>query len=156
MSDETQSPTNEPIEPLPTMAQRPNDQLLELLVKSVNRVDFTFSITLFVGGTVMCGQLCGGRMFFNGFGEQWADAWKRFEGPLSAEADPAFWIEQGELRYPREGEVPGPALIQHVHMKNVKLTMPNGEMRTVDWWRGQLSAVDGWALGEWGPAIQKQ
>lgn len=139
-------------------AQLSPDWFLQVFVKMCNEDDdLQIGVTLNVGGHLVCGKLVGGRVYMRKFGETFGRAAKG----LTSEEESNRFGRIGEAYYPRtqqeaaedggKGDDGGPSF---VHLINCRFY--HGDVQVpADFegllWRGRLTAVDGFMLGELGP-----
>lgn len=131
------------------------DWFLSSLVNLVNDTNISMSITLNVGGTIVSGTLIGGSDYFEGFANEMAsafpdkDAAESIRGSYAqfAQIYPKRPIEETE-EDPEENRVA--ARPSYIHLKNARF-YANGQPSIPGnkgvWWRGRLTAVDGFSLG---------
>lgn len=131
------------------------DWFLTNLVNLANDAGVGIGITLNVGGTIISGTLVSGADYFKGFADQMASA---FQDKEVSESIRKSYSEYADL-YPKrkldengddvggERETPTPS---YIHLQNAKF-FANGQATIPGedglWWRGRLSAVDGFSLG---------
>lgn len=121
------------------------DWFLQNLVDWANQHNFSFGITLNVGGFLVSGSLIGGKEYFDGFGEDFVSA---YEDQELAEKIKNIIAKNGELyTISDEKDVPPPT---YIHLKDARCFNTNGNPipgnRGV-WWRGRISEVDGFSIG---------
>ena len=122
------------------------DWFLQTLVTIVNHADIEIGITLSVGGFLVSGLLIGGAQYFDGFGQEFASA---FPDPDVAADMHGLFAKNAEIYRNESPESPqGPP--SYIHLKNAKIFHHSGpavpQNRTV-YWRGLLTHVDGFSLG---------
>ena len=124
------------------------DNYLQLLVDLINGTEMEFPITLFVGGTVVSGQLVSGHRYFEqGLGS----ALKEYFTGMSDDAEVTRAIENltsAKELYTNKDLKPTlpPAFI---HLRGARVFTPGQEPtpRGGSWWRGRLSRVDAFHFG---------
>jgi hypothetical protein len=122
------------------------DWFLQLLVNMANG-GLHLGLTLQVSGFLVSGELVGGRDYFDGMGEEFANGIHGLEDPGDIRGSFAALRDQ---YYPEKADTtkkPGPMFI---HLKNARFFNTAGNPipgnRGV-WWRGRLSEVSGFILG---------
>ncbi len=128
------------------------DWFLEDLVRRANENGLSLGLTLCVGGGLVSGALIGGREYFEGFADEVAS---RVADPEVARRAREFFRSPAAL-YREEGG-PGRAKasslvdpLSYIHLKAVRFLTAGGEPipgKHGGYWRGKLSAVDGFVLG---------
>lgn len=140
--------------------QKPShDWFLENLVRMVNESDsgLEIGITLQVGGFLVSGTMVGGPKYFEGFGSDFASA-----GLFAGDKDIAEGVRQSFAQHgeiykavpsePSDSEKSeiGPLPLGFIHLKEARFFNTSGKPipgnRGV-WWRGRLSEVSGFILG---------
>jgi hypothetical protein len=126
------------------------DWLLEMLVALVDAQSVSVNITLSVGGSLVSGKLVSGKEYFNSFAEQVSSGFKDM-GVSEATAK----IMREQLAQPGEvfhGESTDPKLKNkpnYLHLKNARIISGTASYASQStWWRGRLSAVEGFFLGD--------
>jgi hypothetical protein len=127
------------------------DWHLQLLVEDANDFGVEVPITLFVGGSVISGVLTSGRIYFEGFADQFAAGWPE-EGRQQIRASMATPGEVYPLLAPGE-KSPRKQPAQFIHLRDARVlagtqAMPHTSQGFL--WRGRLAAVGGYALGRLG------
>jgi hypothetical protein len=144
MESEQQEQTGKkPIDP--SLADRPNvDWYLQTLVSMANEHGVEMGITLTLGGTVVTGQLIGGKTYFETFAEVFGNAWS--EDEQARKEMRATMARPAEMYGPKKADSAGPSFI---HLKNAKIRTPDGCSMPDQGvlWRGRLSEVSGFFLG---------
>jgi hypothetical protein len=136
-------------------AVRQGDWHLQSVVAAFNSIGGTpVTVTLFVGGTLISGQLISGRAYFEHFASTFGEAVSRGgEGPLEHLRSQAKQLNQSAVETPGEGtpgsrwfdEAANPSFI---HLKDPQISLPGGTpVRAGEIWRGKLAAVDGFFWG---------
>jgi hypothetical protein len=122
------------------------DLLLTLLVQMVDKKPpFDIGITLFVQGSIVTGLLIGEDVYFEGLSNDMPDSFtedfqKLFTLIQSWDTNsPGNQEEQNQLRN-----------IEFIHLKNAKFFLGNSLVpnNKGTYWRGRLSRVDGFSLGQ--------
>lgn len=102
-------------------------------------------ITLSAVGFLVSGQLVGGKEYFEGFASDFASG---FGDTSAAEDIKAALSRYGEIYSSGDDEPPPPT---YIHIKSAKFFHNSGKPipgnRGV-WWRGRISEVAGFSLGE--------
>jgi hypothetical protein len=142
MAEETKAPQGESISGEALVC----DWFLQMLVKAVDTsVHLGTGITLNVGGILISGQLVSAQKYMEQTLGGLADA--RTQIGVSAES--AAKLKDGLPEQAAEGGTldQGPAFI---HLKDARFHAlgKNGWPQDGCWWRGKLSAVDGFVLGK--------
>ncbi|WP_196482435.1 gas vesicle accessory protein GvpU [Burkholderia pseudomultivorans] len=141
--DNSKSDINNPQQPYAT-----TDWFLQSLVSIVNRTPGTFGITLNVDGQLISGQLVGGKQYFEGFADAFAGALNDVDG---AEGVRSFLASHGNIYSDEDdapNDIPPP---QFIHVKGARFFSNSGNPIPGNggvWWRGRISEVDGFCLGE--------
>lgn len=175
MSTDDTSPTDQPQPPAaasaaeqpakPTAVRGTIDHVLQMLVDLVNggdeKMSFSMSITLHVGGTIVTGQLSNGAAFIEHTRDAFIDGWVRGLKAIGAkDGDPSLaGITETSHKYfarllanygkRAKGEPHPPATF--IHVKDARIITPgaSGTCGGVGfWWRGKLESVDAWTMGE--------
>ncbi|WP_244110275.1 gas vesicle accessory protein GvpU [Burkholderia cenocepacia] len=128
------------------------DWFLQSLINIVNGSGITFSITLNVGGQTITGQLVGGKQYFEGFADAFSGALPDKEEAEQVRADFASYgnIYANEDGTPKDLSPP-----HYIHLKNARCFPTAGNSIPANggvWWRGRISQVDGFFLGELSPS----
>ncbi|MFL5350766.1 MAG: gas vesicle accessory protein GvpU [Hyalangium sp.] len=128
------------------------DWFLQSLVEMVNSSAMSFGVTLSVGGVLVSGELVGGQHYFEGFGAEFT---QNFSDEKAAKGAKESFAKMGEI-YRKGGNdatasgtgtASGPS---YIHLRNARFFQANGTPVPNNkgiWWRGKLSAVDGFTLG---------
>lgn len=118
------------------------DRLLQLMTSMANS-GLRFSVTLFVKGTVISGDLIGQRPYLEEF---IAGFTVSMDEELREHMRDAFGLNDPE---PADEDRPLAAEIQYIHLSNAQVFAPgqpplpqNGLL-----WRGKMADVDGFSLG---------
>jgi len=129
------------------------DWFLAELVRRANEGGLSMGLTLCVGGVLVSGALIGGREYFEGFAGEVASG---VADPAVARKAREFFRSPAALYQPEEGR-PGGAKVSsvadplsYIHLKAARFFTASGEPIPVNhggYWRGKLSAVDGFVLG---------
>ncbi len=132
----------------------PVDWFLAELVRRANDGGLSIGITLCVGGTLVSGSLIGGRAYFEGFAENVAAAATDAETAERARAffrGPAAMYRSEERRLRDVAADPEP--LAYIHLEDARFFTVAGDPIPGNhgvYWRGKLSAVDGFVLGTMG------
>jgi hypothetical protein len=141
------------------------DDLLKMLIMFAFTAGISIPITLNVKGTIISGDLIGGREYFEHYTEQ-VD--RQFQDPKLTDSytgDPKQFHEihyqhiktlekLSEMTYgSKDDTTRQPASevhIGYIHLKNAQFIFPNGKVPTSEraLWRGKLLSVDGFSLGK--------
>jgi hypothetical protein len=154
--DTTLTPGGDLDEQSPPVDQPPPEEpdwFLAGLVAFSERFSISPEITLFVGGTVITGALSTGRAYFEELGRQMAASNLRFTGGddeqlvNSLRETLADWCGQWAEAYPKpQAEQEAPATYAYIHLKDARI-LAGQQWSHVGLWRGKLSAVDGYTIG---------
>lgn len=130
------------------------DWFLQSLVEMVNgsTSSVSFGVTLSVGGVLVSGDLVGGQHYFDGFGAEFA---QNFDEKAAKSAKESFSklgeiYRQGGSDESASGKAGTSAGPSYIHLKNARFFRSDGKPLSGSkgvWWRGKLSAVDGFTLG---------
>lgn len=130
------------------------DWFLQSLVEMVNSSAMSFGVTLSVGGVLISGELVGGQHYFEGFGAEFTQSFsdeKAAKGAKESFAKMGAIYSKGGNDATASGTAPagvatGPS---YIHLKNARFYQADGKPLPSQgvWWRGKLSAVDGFTLG---------
>ena len=120
------------------------DPFLKTINAAVNTHDFSFGITLLVGGGMVTGTLISSKSFFDGFADSISQAW-----PGGPNED----VRRGFAQWGQ----PETANIHEdfLHLKDARyvsgndIVPPNGNGVL---WRGDIDSVSGFSLGSYNPA----
>ena len=138
---------------------RRGDWFLTTLVNLANSGALEMGVTLLVGGLLVSGTLVGGATYFEGFSRSFYEGFSSSfpDDPEVSESVRSSFAQLG-LLYPSSGDgntsLPPP---EFIHLKQAKFFTP-GNKPTPDnqgvWWRGRLSEISGFHLGNlsWTPA----
>ena len=136
------------------LESRSSDDFLETLVAIVNKAGLEFGVTLTVGGAQIAGVLTSGRRYF----EHMAETFEERAGIRGA-------FDRWLARYPAMGAntdqdegLQGTATHNvYLHLRDVRVyqeqagALPTGTGPSGVYWRGRISAVDGFIFGQLGP-----
>lgn len=139
------------------------DWFLRFLVRLVNLSDTSLSITLTVGGTLVSGELVGGRTYFMGVKRSFLSAMRKGMTPDESVANETLqmfddYFDSVISIYPEsfedreEEHEEAEREVVFLHMTNVRFFQPGGEPIPTPpgegvSWRGRISRVDGFSLG---------
>ncbi len=131
------------------------DWFLAELVRRANDGGLSVDVTLCVGGTLVSGSLIGGRDYFEGFAEHVAAA---SMDPETAGRARAFFRRPAAMYRSDERGVrdvaADPEPLAYIHLENARFFTSTGVPIPGNhgvYWRGKLSAVDGFVLGSMEP-----
>ena len=141
----------------PNIAPR-DDWFLGCLINWANQFNLEQGITLAVGGAIISGQLISGRRYFEEMAAQaMAGTVTGTEDAESLKSTIADWYKQWTKIYDKPDDAPDdylPPMPGFIHLRNAiwlheggKSTPSNGGVL----WRGKLSSIDGFCLGETRP-----
>jgi len=129
------------------------DWFLAELVRRANEGGLSLGLTLCVGGGLVSGALIGGREYFEGFA---GDVASSVADATVAHKVREFFRSPAALYQPDEG-LPGGAKassladpLSYIHLKAARFFTSSGAPipgSCGGYWRGKLSAVDGFVLG---------
>ena len=134
------------------------DWFLQSLVEMANNspAAVSFGLTISVGGMLVSGELVSGQQYFEGFGIEFAGTFKDAKAAASVKESfsklggniySAGRKEDASAPKSPSGAASGPS---YIHLKNARFFDPSGKPTASTqgtWWRGKLSAVDGFSLG---------
>lgn len=147
------TPTDDNDEAAPPPDPENQDSFLRLLVGAINKTDTEVALTLSVGGLLISGMACSSATYFDGLGNdlvtgaegneaqsdfgamfrQWAEEFRQSPNTDDDDDDERHWdvrvIHMKDARFFAPGQVP----------------LPNN--RGIHW-RGRLSSVDGFSMGQ--------
>jgi hypothetical protein len=141
-------------QPLP-----PADFVLQAIVALTNNTAIELGITLCVGGIVVSGQLTSGKRYFEGIASEALQASGPADQAVVRQAISDYLGNFGKVIYGRaESEeqlgIEGDEAIKRVpgfiHLRDARFFHNSGQPMPANrgiWWRGRLSAVDGFSLG---------
>ena len=117
------------------------DVLLTSFVNLANNISLEIGVTLNIGGALITGLLIGYDSYLKGISEM-----LKGHGPgadaFSAQFE--YVLESRKKHLETEEEMPLP---NYIHLKNTKLTDVHGNIQELGYWRGKLTSVDGFILG---------
>ena len=133
------------------------DWFLAWLIGLANDHGIEQGITLTIGGMSLTGQLISGHSYFKEIGERISRA--NFQGgPETSETLRSALVlgySQWCLLYPEAGAPTNQEKPQasYIHLRDAKVVTPDGQVMptTGALWRGKLSAVSGYMLGQCEP-----
>ena len=129
------------------------DWFLAELVRRANEGGLSLGLTLCVGGGLVSGALIGGREYFEGFA---GDVASSVADATVAHKVREFFRSPAALYQPDEGLPDGAKAssladpLSYIHLKAARFFTPSGAPipgSCGGYWRGKLSAVDGFVLG---------
>lgn len=127
------------------------DNFLQSLVSIVNQTNTSIGVTLNVGGLIIIGELVSVKSYFEGVAREMIsahadyatkDAFQQSFKQICAQHEPPSAEAANENKQ----------LPVFIHLKNAKIFLASGLAIPTDkgiWWRGHLSAVDGFSLGQY-------
>lgn len=131
--------------PLPPL--EPYDWFLGSLVRIVTSSRISIGVTLNVGGSLISGDLVSGREYFENVGREFNESLGR--GPDAPGLfDDLAAVYKGQ---DDEQEEATKVVTQYIHLRGAKMYHPGQQPIPANrgiWWRGRLSAIDGFALGK--------
>jgi hypothetical protein len=118
------------------------DPILRMWVHLVNiHPENSVPIIITTGGATIYGELRSGRTYFDGIGQL-------FKKTLFENLDEYALAAEGSIR--RLGDVYDQDMavdqIAHLHIKNATIFLPGGNVTRMEWWRGRVDMVTGFAL----------
>ncbi len=124
------------------VSNREIDWFLEFFVSIANQ-GVTLGITLNVHGTLISGNLIGGKEYFELLSKSLVDSGSDMGKALAAA------VVQGKDRYDQSIQEE-PVNFHYIHLKNAKVFNSNKNPMPTDGmlWRGRLNSVDGFTIGE--------
>src|SRR5918911_5728345 len=105
------------------------DAYLQSLVQWASGEQDRVAITLAVNGVLVTGWVVTEAEYFEGLAKKWGVSSETLEDIMG-----------------RHYEAKGAP--SYVHLRDAQIVSGGGGTTTVDWWRGRLEAVDGFAIGE--------
>lgn len=122
------------------------DEVLAFIVSLANKGAISLGITLCVGGTMVTGQLIGGKEFFEGIANSYGNVSDFFRGLGEGGAEGYKDTSQEQLDNVEN--------IAFIHLGNARvvssgISIPSFEQPGI-FWRGRLSSVDGFFFGQMG------
>ncbi|MBR7961437.1 gas vesicle protein [Burkholderia vietnamiensis] len=137
-----------PPEPQHVVTTAENDWFLQSLVSIVDSSDYSFGITLFVGGVLISGQLVGGKKYFEGFGAAFGGA---LSDPEAAAQTRENFAKFGSMYVSEDGSYKQDMESPHyIHLQDARCFHPSGTPIPSNggvWWRGRIREVAGFTLG---------
>lgn len=114
------------------------DGVLRLFVRLADKEQLhNMDVTLTVGGTLISGKMVGKKQYFEGVVE------KAAESIGGDTATSLFKLFAGIASEPHADELKP----DFIHLKNAKILKGDGTFIADIWWRGRLSAIDGFSFG---------
>jgi hypothetical protein len=127
------------------------DWFLQELVNYANKFGLSFSITLTVGGAIVCGRIISGKEYFDLFSAQ-------FCAPLEENTPEAVGIftelfeNHGKIYDDKEAmEPPNYIHLKNAHIIQAKSRLP-ASIESDMLWRARIDGVEGFMLGEFDSA----
>lgn len=120
------------------------DWLIQWLCGFVNDAKLSIGITLTVGGSTYTGTLISHEKYFQRIAED-------LSKPFAANPESEKALRERILGFHAEGTSAEPQLpVQYIHMDNTRVITAGQQIfaNTGTLWRGKISAVDGFVLGE--------
>ncbi len=124
-----------------------SDGLLQNLLPYINRGAMEFPITLQSGGLLVMGVLVSGRKYIDAVKTAALGGAHHFDNLIEQCLGDVYPASQPG---PDVDFEPGELLPQFLHLENAHFVTPGGATTPRDrgvWWRGRLSAVDGYTFG---------
>lgn len=143
----------DPLELGKILAEKDSDWFLVMLLNIVNQGTIEFGLTLNVGGSVISGTLISGKKYFSEFAKQFSNA---IGTPEEASNEPSIeesFRKLGDIYDLPEGkqgeELKNQAPVTYIHLRDANVFFKDGTIPTGVgvFWRGKLSSVDGFSLG---------
>jgi hypothetical protein len=128
------------------------DELFERLVHLTNTTDLEIGVTLHVNGLVITGKLISGATYWSSSAR---DLRERSVGSRDLVDAMAQSMEKLAVEYrdTLAEEADSHPMTAFVHLKDARTVTPKGGIpRSGAFWRGRLASIDGFTLGELGPA----
>ena len=104
------------------------DAYLQSLIQWASGEQGNVAITLTVNGVIVRGWVVSEGQYFEGLAKMWEVSTETLEDIMG-----------------RHYEATGAPF--YFHLRDAQITSGGGGTTTVDWWRGHLEAVDGFAIG---------
>jgi hypothetical protein len=129
------------------------DCFLQSLVSIVNDESASIPITLSVGGLLICGDMIGGKTYFDEFAHQFKDGFRNISSETASIIEETF-KRLGDVYDPIQKESQGGAIISKpriIHLKDAQIYQSGPSTAPSEkgvLWRGRLEAVDGFSLGK--------
>lgn len=144
MSDNEQPNATGDVDSGPVETHSPQDALLVVLsLLALNGI--SMSVTLNVGGLLVCGETIGGKEYFEGTIDL-------LSGATNSDSTKSL-IEETLRSFMAPYEEPQDLKIGYIHLKNVTYYTPGSQGGIPDgsapkpMWRGRLSQIDGFHFG---------
>jgi hypothetical protein len=138
----------------------PFDPELMRLVGFINIVDGAeIGLTLHVGGCVVSGMLISMAQFYRLLVKDFTDL-NRLTEHSDRDAAASFaefyrspleGAEKALDEYRKSQTLTVPPSPRHIHLRYAQTLVPGGQPLTQSLWRGRLTEVDGWSIGNFGP-----
>lgn len=125
------------------------DWLLQHLVALVTDGPLEMGITLQVSGLLVSGRLVSGARYFEGIASDFAHGLAAY--PQVAKSVRDSFEEFGKLIYQSDAAPSSRPLPHYIHLTDAKFFSTAGEPVPAEkgvWWRGRISEVGGFALGQ--------
>ncbi len=126
------------------------DWLLEMLVALVDAQSVSINITLSVGGSLVSGKLVSGKEYFNSFADQVSSGFKDMGvSEATAKVMREQLAQPGEVFHGESTDSKLKTKPSYLHLKNARVISGNASYASQStWYRGRLSTVEGFFLGE--------
>ncbi len=135
----------------------PFDPTLESLVALINLIDGpSIGVTLHIKGSIVSGMLISSRLFFKMLVTDIGESAERAEGNDAdlARSFADFFRPSLESTTEALAEYDSskklPPRPHHIHLRHAQTLMAGTEPFTQSVWRGRLTAIDGWSIGNFG------
>nr|WP_288356451.1 gas vesicle accessory protein GvpU [uncultured Pseudomonas sp.] len=134
------------------MATKDKDWFLSMLVKIANNGPGEFGVTLNVGGSIISGMLISGRKYFDEFAKQFATPFRGENEDSESPSIEATLKQFGQIYDKTENEETDDKEnnpVSYIHLRDANIFFRDGTIPTNQGvlWRGKLSSVDGFSLG---------
>ena len=131
------------------------DFLLRALVDLANKTGMEIGMTLSVGGVLVSGNLASGKTYFKEIAAETLQATGDAKDSGINQSLSDYFANWGKLIYEQpenEDQSNDEAMSQpnYIHLRNAKFVHNSGKSMPSNrgiWWRGRLSAIDGFSLG---------
>lgn len=118
-----------------------NDALFEFLIYLVNNLEITIGITVSLNGMVLSGTLISAKEYFAKFGKDFVSGFGVTDKSQSSDLENTFIDMGAKVQDDTSG---------FFHMENVRLFVGSHPVKG-SLWRGRISSVNGFVLGELKP-----
>lgn len=135
----------------PTIQRNPGDWLLQDFVSLINRTQMRVPVTLQLSGLTVSGTMIDGAAYFRRLGDVIADGMQSGNLSTAAESMREYFANNAKIYDKTEDEADSPPTpANYVHLENARFWGTDG--KTVNsqgaLWRGRLSEVSGFFIGE--------